>query len=200
MILLLLKLDSPINWKIRFEERPGTSLLDFSSVLYDVNLLHDVVVLSLLPEYKKYKFSQYFWYRRGRPLHENHRLLLKRIRSESPIELVTVIAAAAASVGILWALLQSIEKIANWELNRQKLELEVENLICEKQKRTEELKKAFLDREKAMVEIERVLAERESHMILDRILKRIDESNLIATDVSFSDAATDADDKETDLG
>ena len=199
MLLLLLKLDRPINWKIHFEERPGTSLLDVSSVLYDVNLLYDAVVLSLLPEYEEYKFSRYFWYRQGRHLHEKHRLLLKRIRSESPIELVTIITAAAASVGILWALLQAIEKIENWDLNRQKLELEVENLICEKQKRTEELHKAYLDREKAMVEIERAFAERESLKILNRILKRIEESNLVATDVSFSDAATEADDKGTDL-
>lgn len=51
-----------------------------------------------------------------------------------------------------------------------------------------------------MVEIKRVLAERESHMILNRILKRIEKSNLVATDVSFSDAATETDDKGTDLG
>ena len=198
LLLLLPKFDGSISWRFRFEDRPGVCLLDLSSLLYDINLLYDAIVLSLFPKYEDYKFSEYFWYRRGRPIEQNHRLMLKRIRSDSPIELVTVITAAAASVGVLWALLQAIEKIQNWNLNHQKLELEVDNLIRERQKRNAELEKIYLERETAMMEIERVFAEKESHEIINRILRRIEKLNIIATEVDFSISEEDTNNEEND--
>ena len=118
-------LEDPIRLKLVFKEDGKTSLLDFSSLLYDLTLFHDAIVLAILEDYKEYNFSQYFWYRKGRGIREEHQLYLSRVKHESPMELVTILAAAAGSPAFLLALVKLIEKVSNWDLNRQKLQLYV---------------------------------------------------------------------------
>ena len=136
-------LQSATGIRLTFEEKKGyaiqgknkMSMLELSSFLYDFNLLHDCLALTTLPDYKDYYFAQYCWYRKGRPLHKEHQLYVNKINHNSPLELEVIIPIAAAALGMPWVILQAIEKIQNWKLNREKLQLEINNQQLEKEKR-----------------------------------------------------------------
>lgn len=115
--------------KLQFIENKYPLLLDISSLLYDLVLTHDFSVIITEKEYFNYEFSQYFWYRQGRPIKPYHRIRTAKIIKESPLVLEVII----ASLGGIWVLLQIIDKVQNWPLNREKLKLEVEKLRCEQQ-------------------------------------------------------------------
>ena len=114
--------DFPIN------KHDAVSILELSSLLYDFNLLHDCVTLTALKDYNDYRFTQYFWYRKGRPLKPEHQLYLNKIHHKSPLMLEVLLPATLAGLTIPWLIIQATEKICNWRLNREKLKLEVENL------------------------------------------------------------------------
>jgi len=110
---------------IKFHEDKEPYLLDISSMLYDIELTHDFSVIIANKElYSNYHFNRYFWYRKGRPILKEHRIRALRIIKESPLILEVVI----PSLGAIWILLQIFEKISNWNLNKEKLRLEVDKL------------------------------------------------------------------------
>lgn len=164
--------------RFRFQQPGELSLLQLSSFLYDFTLLHDCIVLATLAEYKEYLFSQDFLFRGGRPLNPQHTLYLRRISYGSPLELVTAITVAAAVAGIPLLLVQAFEKIHNWKLNRVKLELEVRN----QRLATEKLQTNLV---RAEVDLETALRKREAMETFNRVLKRIEASDLKVIDVDF---------------
>lgn len=116
--------DNKFFMTMRFNEDSVPDLLDISSLLYDFELSHDYGLILSEKEYREYRFSQYFWYRYGRPVQAHHRVKAVRIIKESLFEITVII----TSLGALWILIQIIDKIVNWPLNREKLKLEVEKL------------------------------------------------------------------------
>ena len=102
---------------------------DTSAFLYDINLVYEVSRLATDPEHEGYKFSDASWSSENRPISDDQKLHLIKLRHESPLLLVAAITAAPAAVGALWGLLQIIDKIANWPLNRQILKLQRDKLI-----------------------------------------------------------------------
>lgn len=167
-----------LKLRMTFDEEAKISMLDFSSLLYDINLLNDLLVLTLLPDYKKFTFSQYFWYRKGRAIKDEHKLYLKSVRHESPIELVVIVAAAASSIPLVWGLIQSFEKIYNWKLNREKLRLEVENLKLKNDS-------MYLENQKKYYEIESEIAKKDALNIYERILRRLENYPFNVVDAKF---------------
>lgn len=161
--------DKDSHYKVQFQfvEDKYPLLLDISSLMYDLVLAHDFGVIITEEEYSDYKFNQYFWYRQGRPIKPYHKIRASRIVKESPLVLEVIV----ASIGGLWVLLQIIEKVQNWPLNREKLKLEVEKLRAEKQLRHEE-PKMLAERRKALRE--------ELNLI-----KRLNESPLMLEDVEI---------------
>ncbi len=97
-------------------------LLDITSLLYDFELLYDFLVLSNLEEYSGYRFTQYFWYRNGRPLEYEHRLKVATIVKQSPLTVLLPISAFVA-LKILPPLIEASEKIADWKPNREKVRI-----------------------------------------------------------------------------
>jgi hypothetical protein len=114
--------------RVRGREDDYPTLLNISSFLYDFNLIYEFARLATDPKYATYTFSRFSWNRDGRPLVEDDRLRVIALRQESPIELVAVVAAVPASVAALWGLVQIIEKITNWPLNREILRLQRDKL------------------------------------------------------------------------
>jgi hypothetical protein len=110
---------------IEFHEDKESYLLDISSMLYDLELTHDYSVITANKElYSNYHFNRFFWYRKGRPILKEHRIRALKIVKESPLIIEVVI----PSLGAIWILLQIFEKISNWNLNKEKLRLEVDKL------------------------------------------------------------------------
>ena len=121
--------------RLQFAEEKYPLLLDISSLLYDLELTYDFGVILTEEEYLEYKFSSDFWYRAGRNIRPYHQIRTARITKESPLILEIIL----GSLGGLWGLMQMIEKVSNWRLNREKLRLEVEKLRDEKELRRIEL-------------------------------------------------------------
>lgn len=149
------------------EERPF--LLDISSLLYDFELLHDLSLMLCAEEYIDYKFSRRFWYRNGRPIRRDHRLRAAKIVKESPLTIELILAGITVGSGALWVLLQAIEKIQNWGLNRERLRLQVEKLRMEN--------------EKLRLELEPKVHQREAQYILDSLTTRLDSIPMKLTDL-----------------
>jgi hypothetical protein len=129
----------PAILRLEFEEGTYPLLLSLSSLLYDIELAHDLSVMLAYPEYAESSLATpFFFYRKGRPLHLEHRARAARISKQSPLTIEVVIAA----LGGVWILVQIIDKVSNWSLNREKLQLEVEKLRYEREiKRLERTEK-----------------------------------------------------------
>ena len=125
---MAIMLPGDIGLSMKFDERDKLSLLGLSSTFYDLTLLYDWSVLVAVPAYRNFNFTRNFWYRRGRPVDPEHALYVDAIRHDSPLGLELIIPAIGGAAGVPWILLQSIEKIQNWRLNRRKLRAEVEEL------------------------------------------------------------------------
>jgi hypothetical protein len=114
------------------DSQASPHISDIALFLYDFTSLYEIVRLAVDPRYRNYRFSRFSLYRNGRPLEERDRLELGSIRMRSPLEVVASIAVAggaAASVATaIWVVVQTIEKIYNLPVNREKLELEVQKL------------------------------------------------------------------------
>src|SRR4051812_32905673 len=75
----------------------GTESLDvtFDEVglfLYDFTCLYELVRLALDPKYNKFRFSRFSLYRNKRPLRVEDKMVVEKLRHESPIEAQVVIA------------------------------------------------------------------------------------------------------------
>lgn len=202
--MLLLPIQSPVAIQLTFEEKGDfyilrqkkLTILELSSFIYDFSLLHDCVALSTIPEYENYYFSQYFWYRKGRPLHPEHQLYLNKISYNSPLGLEVIIPATAAALGMPLLIIQAVEKIQNWKLNREKLKFEVEKLKLEVEKLRLEVQQKNGDNFKQDIELNNVLRKPESIETFHRIVKRIEERQLTATDMEIRILDSSNDDKK----
>ena len=158
--------DNSLKMTLIFSEEKEPFLLDVTSLLYDFELMHDLVLLVYSKEYSEYVFTNRFYYRTGRPLEKQHRLRAVKIVKKSPL-----IIEVSMAVGALWAFIQAIEKISNWKINKEKLRLEVEKLK--------------LDIYKEKRELEKELLEREVQLYYDNMKKRLEDNPIKLIDISI---------------
>lgn len=178
--------NSPVKFKMTFAEinvpliqsKKLIPLSDLSSLLYDVDLLNDCVALASIEEYHDFTFSSNFFYRNARPIKVDHKLHLDTISRNSPIIIELIVPLAAAVLGVPWLLLQAFEKIRNWRLNREKLELEVQKLKLD----TQLLNIENLER---ILNLNDRLNQRNANNVFEGLNKRFDKGNLIATDLEI---------------
>lgn len=166
--------DKNLIARFEFEEDQYPFLLSVSSLLYDLELAHDLSVLLSYPEYSSYEFSHYFWYRNGRPLSPFHRLRTFRITKNSPLTLEVVVAA----VGGIWILIQILEKVADWHVNREKSKLELEIL-----RKDNALKDVEIIEKGAQLE-SRLEQQRAQH-VAEKMIKRLSSSPIKLASVTF---------------
>ena len=152
------------------------TLLEISSFLYDFNLIYEFSRLGTDPKYASYTFSRYSWNRDARPLTNDDRLRVVTLRHESPIVLIAVVAAVPAAVGAIWGVVQIIERIANWPLNREILKLQRDKLRKELTPANTDM--AVLDEET----FRHQLQVREGIYYYDRTGKRLEGSSVKITE------------------
>jgi hypothetical protein len=157
--------------KLVFHDQRRPYLLDISSLLYDFELLHDFSLILGAENYSDYKFSRYFWYRKGRPIKESHRIRVVRIIKDSPLTIELLLTGIVACPTALWLFVQMFEKVSNWKLNRKKLELE-----------TEKLK---LDNEIKRIKLERKVQQRQVFDFLQRLIKRFEGNPIKLEDLEI---------------
>jgi hypothetical protein len=172
---------------IRADAGQPPEISDVGLFLYDLDSLYEIVRLAFDPAYKTYRFSRFSLYRNGRPLVPGDKMTVRQLRLASPLEVTATIAAgaaAAASVAAaLWAFVQTVEKIYNLKLQRQKLELEIERL------RHETVQARLpLDLPEAAPDPDRVLRRRSASEPLETLMRRLAASRLrvIELDIELS--------------
>jgi len=126
---LQLDLDHPyFQISLQSEDDGTPSLFDISTFLYDFAMAYEISRLATDPTYEHVEFSRFVLYRNRFRIREQDRMFVWELRSESPFELTLVLAAVPIAIGALWGIVQIVEKITNWPLNRRKLRAEVEKL------------------------------------------------------------------------
>lgn len=110
------------------------TITEVSTFLYDFNFVYEVFRLGTDPEYRGYEFSDQTWSREHRPISRDDQLHIVTLRHESPLLLIAAATVLPGAIGAVWGLLQIVEKIANWPLNRQMLQLQRDKLIADLQK------------------------------------------------------------------
>lgn len=113
--------DGYVGLSVGFQERiPVPTLAGVSAALYDFNLLYELGLVLSVPDYAGRSFSPIaFWRRNGRGIESEHRMLVKGLTHDSPLELAVLIpTAVAATGGGLWAFWQMIERVIDRRLNR----------------------------------------------------------------------------------
>ena len=80
--------------------------------------------------------------------------------------------------GAFWAIVQAIEKLSDWKLNKEKLNQEVEEL-----KKKANIK--FYEEQQARIEFERKLLEREAWSTFNSLLKRLEANPLKLKDLKI---------------
>jgi hypothetical protein len=150
------------------------TLLDVSGFLYDFNLLYEFMRLSVDPAHHDFRFSQYAYYRNGRPLKDNERLHVESLRMGSPIVLSAVVAIVSEAIVVVGAVVGIVERVQNASLNKRKLRAEVEKL--ERENRGElgtSLSQAF---EGDVDTVRRLVRIRESEHFVDGAGRRLEKS------------------------
>jgi hypothetical protein len=161
--------------RLQGSEGGAPSLLDVSSFLYDFNLLYEISRLATDPNYHDFRFSDFVMYRNGRPLAEYDRLLVAELRKESPLLLVTALAAVPTVVGAVWGVVQIVEKVTNARLERRKLRAEIEKL--ERENRPERQPPLGVNFE-SPEQLRTVLRIREAETYYDKVGGRLERSSV----------------------
>lgn len=170
--------DHKILLRLTFKDEKKPYLLDISSLFYDFELLHNLCLMIYLEDYRDYKFTQYFWYRKGRLLKSEHKIRAFKIVKESPLTVELIIGGIVALSGAFWAIVQAIEKISNWKLNREKLKLEIEKL-------RRETNRPYYEEERARIELEHRLHEREALPTLLSLVRRLESNPINLKDIEI---------------
>lgn len=159
---------------LHFSESKYPFLLDITSLLYDLELAYDFGVLLTEKDYLEFEFSRYFWYRAGRPLRANHRIRAATITKTSPLTIELI----PGSIVGLWALVQIIQTVYNWPLNREKSKLEAEKLRLEVDKLRGERAIKELPSGAEGEELEALAEERRAANELRVLRERLNKSHL----------------------
>ena len=119
------------------EEDDSVSLSSVSNFLRDFNGLYVILRLTIDSTYDYVSLDN-----PGYRVQNRHRLFVSQLSLASPFTLVTATELSAIMVPVVWGLVQTIDKIANIPLDREKKKLEIEKLkleIAEKKGRPSKL-------------------------------------------------------------
>jgi hypothetical protein len=164
--------DKVVEFRLLGKETAAPTLLEVTAFLYDFNLAYEIGRLATDPIYDDVNLSRFSFFRHGRPLAEEDRLQVGKLRQESPLELVAAVTAFGGIVGSVWVVVQIVEKIANFRLNREKLELEIQKLRSE---RHDAQRPTVIVEEQVAFDI---LKKRSALPILDRVERRLSVSTI----------------------
>jgi hypothetical protein len=125
-----------VRLTLKFEEEKPIFAIDLSAFIFDLNAIHASCFKYLTTGSAPLRYS-----RNTFRLRHEYSLEIARIRFESPglVEFAAIIGIIGGTAGAIWALVQTVERISNWPLDREKKRLEIEKLRRELGLRGEEL-------------------------------------------------------------
>lgn len=161
-------------------EPESIPLLRATAFLYDLNLLHDALVIGTDERFRAYRFDDAFWRRSGRPLRANEQMLLRSLDYGSPFKVDVGVQRAVASAGLIASLATSIAVVTKLPLEREKLRAEIE--LAQAQKIRTELENAKSLRDDFGVPIEEMLRQDrvEAYAAYRQTMERLAEQGFTA--------------------
>ena len=160
-----------------------------SKLLYNIELLHDFVILVQSPNYAGYQFSRYFWI--GGRIQPIDKIIVKTISKNSPFEVVLILSSSASAliaqlIPVFANAFAKLEKVKN---AKRQLEFELEKKKIENEKKKIELKlketKLKMTQLELLKSVENFRKEMELRDdrdtvtgIYDSLIKRLDKSEL----------------------
>ena len=160
---------------LSFKEDKRPYLQEVTDLLYYFEKLHDLSVVLADEEYEGFLFSHFFLFRKGSPIKPKHKLKAVRIVKESPL----ILEVAVASITGLSALIVAIERIRNWNLNKEKLELEVRKL------RREEEREKLAAIQMHSRTLEQLIDERGASKVFESVITRLSDSPIVLQDIEI---------------
>ena len=160
--------------RFHFDEPRYPQLMTITSTLYDLELAYDLSVILAYPEYGERKFGPHFWYRSARRIDEKHRLRAGTIIRQSPLLLELIVTA----VGAAWVLVQILDRVSNWRLNREKVRVEIDNL--RKDGKLKDLE--ILERSRGQLPLSERPGAQET---MDRLIRRFEHNDIDLLDIDF---------------
>jgi hypothetical protein len=165
------------------EETFKAHLGDVGLFIYDFDSLYELVRMAVDPKYAGYTFSRFSLYRNGRPLDEEDQLRVEQLNLSSPLEIAGDIAvygtAASAVLGSLYLLVQLLEKISNFHLHKEKLELEAEKL----RKELDEENLNLIEHDADALQDQ--VAARGAEDYISQVSRRLERSSIEIVDITF---------------
>jgi len=100
---------------------------DLVGSLWNVELLYDFALLLAHPAYQDFPLAEpgLFFAEGWQRVEQDHRLQVVSVEHNSPLLFLALIPLAFAGAGGVWAVTQTVDKIANFRLNRRKLKADV---------------------------------------------------------------------------
>lgn len=151
---------------LKFSDETEPDIIGISELLYDLNMAYEysylkkygndnsIAVDELLDtlhfypvRHRRRRFSKIFG--------PEHQLKALAIRKESPLLIEVIV----PLVGCAWVMLQIIQKVENWPLERRKLQLEVAKLEREERERRERVADDYVSQLDTMKLIEGEIVE-----------------------------------------
>jgi hypothetical protein len=122
------------------------TVLEFSRLLYHLDLVYEVSRLATDPRYRSYQFPEHTFRPLVSPLEPSDRMILLRVRHESPWDLSVLLhdpmALLTGGLGALWLFVQCLERVSTLGLNRRKLKAEIQKVQLEAEKLRREMETA----------------------------------------------------------
>ncbi|OGP63995.1 MAG: hypothetical protein A2169_00530 [Deltaproteobacteria bacterium RBG_13_47_9] len=187
--------------ELTLESDQEPTLMDFTSLLYDFELLHDLSVMLNLEEYRIYLDMPSMWaagwygrfWTRRRPIKYQHKLKVIKISRQSPWEIILVVSSVVVASKALVPLIEAAGKIADWRFDRKKARHEAERAQFAAEKAQIELQRAQIEKGTALMAAERerrrlTAAELalENERTESRILKRLEKNPLKLSKLSIA--------------
>lgn len=123
--------NEPYFWiRLRCDDDGLPRLLDLYTFFYDFNRVYELSRIATDPNYEEMQVDDLPGWREGPVpvLRDRDRLRVEFLRKESPLEFAVVVAAVPAAIGAIWGVVQIVEKLVNFRLNRRKLQEEIRKL------------------------------------------------------------------------
>jgi hypothetical protein len=156
---------------------------DVGLFLYDFDSLYELARLGLDPSYEEFSFSRFALYRGHRRLKPQDKMQVQALTLGSPLEIATAITVYAGAIGaitgVIWVLVQAVETIYNFRLNRQKLELEVQKLRQELAAHGEVPVLPADEEVPSTSQVREALEEREAWEYLEKVKNRLARSPIV---------------------
>ena len=104
---------------------------EVSAFLYDLNLLYEIARLATDPAYRHYGFSFRVWTRNNRKLSAQDRLIVQRLRLESPLDLSLLLPFVPKAVEAIRALVGTAKELSGWRVDKRRKIAEAEKTEIE---------------------------------------------------------------------